>query len=184
VITLGFGFFLVTFSWFLWKRHLHLPSDLVSQNFHIAGQSHFNFMWVRLTNLLNTFLPVHLLAYPFDLSGTLIGSTVNVAGAVGFLAYGLCLLHCSDIRLSEIWTQVAVTVGVPCLLLVSVFSNSAVPALHGLQVLVPLLIFGISLRLEKYRPLFRTMILGSQVMVNVILFGLYLVSIGIIHNPR
>jgi hypothetical protein len=184
VITMGLGFFFAAFPWFLWKIYLHLPSDLISQNFNIVGQSHIDYIWVRLTNLLNTFLPVYLLAYPFNLSGVLIQSTVNVAGAVGILAYGLCLYHCSDIRYLEIWTNVTFIVGVPCIFLILVFSNQAVPALHGLQVLIPLLIFGISLRLEKYRPLFRTIVLGLQVMVNIVLFGLYLVSIGIIHYSR
>jgi hypothetical protein len=184
VITLGIGFFLVTLPWFLWKIHLHLPSDLVSQNFHIAGQSHFDFIWARITNLLSTFLPVHLLAYPFNLSGVLIGSTVNVAGAVGLLVYGLVLFHCSDFFSLKNWTHLTVMIGMPCLLLVLVFSNQAVPALHGLQVLVPLLVFGVSLRLEKYGRLLRTAILGSQVIVNVVLFSLYLISIGIIHGSR
>ncbi len=176
------GFVLTTFFWFAWKKHLNLPSDLVSQNFSLAGQGRLNFVWARLTNLLNTFLPVHLLAYPFNLSGILIGSTLNVAGAVGLLAYGACLYHVSEIHRLKNSVAMTTIMGLPCLLLVAVFSNQAVPVVHGLQVLVPLLVFGIAYRLGAYGSWFRNTVLGAQILINTALFTKYLISIGIIHS--
>jgi hypothetical protein len=167
-LTLAIVFALIVLPWFAWSKwFLDIPSDLVSQNLIQVGQRWRDFFWVRPVNVLNTFLPVHLLGYPLDLRQMVRSSSVNVAGSVGLMialavAHRVCVT--SAVRRSEIvllWL-------LPVALLVLVFSNQAIPTVHGLQALVLVLIVAGAAHLwKRVGPGWAGLVLGAQVLLNV-----------------
>lgn len=171
VASLVVAFAITVAPWLLWKASLALPSDLVAQNLIIPGQKPIDFLWVRIANSLNAFLPGHLLGYPFDVMRIVTGSAVNVAGAIGVLA-AIVLLHRSFSAKPEVGSMVLW--GIPAALLIGVFSNAAVPALHGMQPLIAVLLaiavihcFGwLGARGAAW-------VLGGQAAVNVVLMARY-----------
>lgn len=173
------AFAVVTAPWFVWSKWmLQIPTDLVAQNFIQAGQRWRDFAWVRPVNFLNTFLPVHLLAYPFDVVQLVRSSAVNFAGAVGFVTL-LALVHrlCAGTDLGRAttwWLWIF-----PSALLVLVFSNQAVPALHGLQALVLVGIAAAAVHLwDRMGRQAWMLLFGSQVVINGLLMLSYLKKLG------
>lgn len=133
---------LLIFPWMIWtKLVLQLPaSDLIEQNLFLPGQSITNFIWVRAINFASTFLPVYFLNYPFNLTQFIAGAAVNVVGACGLVVYiffikwvfQLKIIHASPYIFSLI---------IPSIFLVLIFSNQAVPAVHGLQLPINLITY-------------------------------------------
>jgi hypothetical protein len=167
-------FILVVMPWFVWTRLMvRIPSDLVTQNLIQHGQSWYDFIWVRVVNIYATFAPTYFQIYPFDASAIFRSMSVNFAGAVGVIPLFLLIQKFSiDENLND---NVIYPLILPGILLVAVFSNLAVPALHGLQ---PLVVLGIASAVS-YVPhskisklLFLFLII--QVVLNLMLFGRYI----------
>jgi hypothetical protein len=173
------AFTVVAAPWFIWSKWmLQIPTDLVAQNFIQPGQRLRDFIWIRPVNFLSTFLPVHLLAYPFDVLQLVRSGAVNFAGAVGIvpiiaLVHRLCVG--ADLRSATTWWLWVV----PSVLLVGVFSNQAVPALHGLQPLVLVGIAAAAVHLwDRMGRQSWKLLIGSQVVVNGLLMLSYLKKLG------
>lgn len=138
LIALVAPFLLVVLPWLVWKQFVAIPSDLVAQNLWVPGQRLGDFVWVRVLNVWNTVLPTYMLAYPFDAMSFVRNSSVNAAGAVGVLL-GFAALR--GLLVSRTWDNSAVLLwGLPALLLIAVFSSPAVPAVHGLQPVIAIVL--------------------------------------------
>jgi hypothetical protein len=120
--------------WVVWtKFYLALPSsDLIEQNFFINGQSFINFIWVRVVNFASSFTPTYFLIYPFNLNQIITSSSVNAVGASGVISYLFFIIYISKLRGPSVYPLI-IALAIPSLLLVAIFSNQAVPAVHGLQ---------------------------------------------------
>jgi hypothetical protein len=172
-----FGLFLAVFTilvapWFMWtKLILHIPSDLVSQNFYQSGQGIIDFFWVRPVNYFNTLLPAYLLQYPFDLNSLVLGSVVTMPGAIGLLIVAFSLMYLFE---NEFEKNKVFLIYVPSLLLILIFSNRALPALHGLQgPFALLLLYGVIQMQKVLNNTWVTILLGLQVIINMLLLGCY-----------
>ena len=169
--------FLIVFAilvapWFVWsKLILHIPSDLVSQNFIQSGQGSMDFFWIRTVNFFNTLLPVYLLHYPFDLNSLVLGSTVTMPGAIGIFVFAFSLMYFFE---NTFWKDKVFLIYIPSLLLIFIFSNQAVPALHGLQGPIALLLLVGAMQMRKILDTTWLSILFSlQVIINVLLLSRY-----------
>lgn len=170
-------FFLATITpWFIWSKFiLDLPSDLVAQNFILPGQRLIDFIWVRPVNFLFTILPNHLLTFPFSANSVLLGSTVNAAGAIGsaFAVFALLYLFNNLKKHSSLLLLFFASV-----LLILIFSNQAVPALHGLQgPITILLLISILQAAQLLTQRLLVLIVVSQAGINLALLGYYLKSL-------
>lgn len=165
------AFAVVTAPWFLWVRALNIPADLVAQNLLIPGQTVQDFLWVRITNLATTVLPLHLIGNPFDVRQIVTASAVNASGAVGMLAVVALLWQVKGqvvpVRAWVLWAM-------PSLSLIAVFSNAAVPVMHGLQPLLAALlgVAGVCLW-QAAGPRPAASLMAGQVLVNVALLAMY-----------
>lgn len=142
IIVFGAVLLLLFLPWVIWtKLVLQLPaSDLIEQNLFLPGQSTVNFIWVRVLNFASTFLPVYFLNYPFNLGQLIAGSAVNVVGACGVVVYAFFIKWIFNLKLTTIYPYIFAIV-IPTALLVLIFSNQAVPAVHGLQLPIILIAF-------------------------------------------
>jgi len=179
-IALAIGFLIITAPWIFWSHSLHLSSDLVTQNLFIPGQRHIDFIWIRLVNLLNTILPSHLQSPNFDVTATILGSTLNIAGAVGIIIYAMSIYLLGDFAKSNHGKVAIFAIAIPSCLLIFVFSNQAVPALHGLQVAIPLIIFCVTIWLSCRSDFIGTITVPIQTLLNITLLTAYFIKIGVI----
>lgn len=170
------SFALVVLPWVFWSKYfLDIPSDLVSQNFFQPGQKIVDFFWVRFVNLLSLILPTHLIIYPFDPVRVVSASTINIAGAVGFCIF-LFATHRLFINF-DLKRQAVYFINwlFPVMMLVFVFSNQAVPALHGLQgPIALLLLIGVVNLFQVLNKRFLLILLIAQLGLNSILFLRYM----------
>lgn len=166
-----FTYTLVISPWFIWtKIFLDIPSDLILQNFIQNGQSLSQFLWVRIVNLANVILPHWLSAYPFDANFIVRASSVSLTGGVGVISIALLILARPNINYDTFFTWI-----MPTSLLVLIFSNLAVPSLHGLQPLALLLIAAAGYYGEmRYGTLKVALLLSTQILFNCILLVIYL----------
>lgn len=165
-------FAILVAPWFVWsKLILHIPSDLVSQNFIQSGQRLMDFFWIRPVNFFNAILPVHLLHYPFDLNSLVLGSMVTMPGAIGILVFAFSLIYFFENTFGK---DKVFLIYIPSLLLILIFSNQAVPALHGLQGPIALLLLVGVMQMQKIlNTTWVSILLSLQVIINVLLLGRY-----------
>jgi hypothetical protein len=134
-------FALVVAPWFIWTRLiLHIPSDLVSQNLSQGGQRWQDFLWIRIVNFYTTLAPTFLQIYPFNSNVIFRSMSVNFAGGLGLIPF-LVLVHKIAKNGYSNFIDLALPLLLPGVALIAIFSNLAVPALHGLQ---PLILLGIA----------------------------------------
>lgn len=164
---------LIVLPWLLWSKFgVRLKSDLVAQNFIVTGQSMIDFFWVRVLNVASTLQPVYLLHYPFNLQVLITQASVNAVGALGAVP-SLFLIP----QLMRLWEDRAVLIAilisaVSALLLTLVFSNQAVPALHGFQALLPLLLLLATRQAEKLHSSIKAL-LYFQILFNLVTISIY-----------
>lgn len=166
---------IVVLPWFVWTRLIaRIPSDLVAQNLLQNGQRWVDFLWVRMVNFYTTFAPLYLQTYPFDVNAIFRSVSVNFTGAVGLLPVFI-LLHRLCINDKKNYKDVLIPLLLPGAALVAIFSNLAVPALHGLQ---PLVLLGLAAAVahlayfERSRYFF--ILLVAQVLGNLIIICRYI----------
>ncbi|WP_439683301.1 Glycosyltransferase RgtA/B/C/D-like domain-containing protein [Cupriavidus oxalaticus] len=143
----GIGFAVCVAPWFIWaKLVIGIDSDLVEQNFSSNGMSTYQFLLARVVNVVHTVVPEHLLAYGAPYNTIFAASQLNLAGAMGVLLLLIGLLNAYRFGGSSgaLYAQpgtagtldikvVVAYLGAASLLLSLVFSNHAVPLLHGWQ---------------------------------------------------
>jgi hypothetical protein len=175
VILFVLGFSIVIMPWIYWSKFfLELPSDLISQNLIIPGQTWIDFLWVRAVNILNLISPTNLLVYPFDINRITIGSTVTLAGALGISIYLTVISNLNKFSYF-IKPEILILWLLPVFLLVCIFSNQAVPALHGLQgPFALLLLFGVNKILKRSGEVVARSIISLQLIINISFLALYL----------
>lgn len=168
------GYLSAIFPWIIWSKvFLRLPSDLIGQNLFLPNQSIADFIWVRAVNLMNTLLPVYWLNYPFNLKIFLLGSAVNFAGAIGILFYLFFIKAISNTSFKKD-RLILCSIFLPTILIIFIFSNQAVPALHGLQFPILLaLIAGVYNCRKSAGKYFFSGILFIQVTMNITLLYKY-----------
>ncbi|HSV64093.1 MAG TPA: hypothetical protein VLH83_12175 [Chthoniobacterales bacterium] len=145
--------FLVTFialllPWVVWARYvLHIPSDLIAQNFNgpgseIAWTSPMNFLWIRVHNFFFTISSTIFVVYPFDLGEILERWFVSLPGVVGLVLMIPALARCVSFPQPRSWLWYGL-LG-PTLSILAIYSCPALPVLHGYQApLAVLLFFGV-----------------------------------------
>lgn len=161
--------------WFVWTKLLiHLPaSNLVEQNLFISGQSLVNFIWIRAVNFSATFMPVYSLAYPFNFRQFIWASSVNAVGAAGFLIYIFFLKYIFSLSAKKV-AKYVITIAIPSALIVFIFSIPTVPALHGLQLPILLMVFlGCFQILTSFGRIWGAAILGFQSVINIFFLERY-----------
>lgn len=165
-------FAILVTPWFVWtKLILHIPSDIISQNFIQSGQGLMDFFWIRPVNFFNTLLPVHLLHFPFDLNSVVLGSAVTMLGAIGILIFAFSLMYFFE---NAFLKDKVFLIYIPSLLLIFIFSNQAVPALHGLQGPIALLLLVGVMQMRKIlNTTWVSILLSMQVIINVLLLSRY-----------
>jgi hypothetical protein len=127
------------------------------------------FFWIRPINFFNTVLPVHLLHYLFDLNNLVLGSMVTMPGAIGILVFVFSLIYFFENTRGKGKTFLLY---VPSLLLILVFSNQAVPALHGLQGPIALLLLVGVMQMRKIlNTTWIAILLSLQVIINALLLS-------------
>jgi len=165
------GFCVVTLPWWIFSFSLGIKSNLASQNFFIPGQSLVDFTWVRLVNLFNMIVPAQLERYPFDPKAVYLLSHFNIFGAIGSFVLFVVLFRSFPTHLNRF---TLILWGLPALLIVLVFSNVAVPLLHGMQPLVALmLVLCVESLSSKEINLVGYSVICSQIAFNVLVATLY-----------
>jgi len=120
--------------WVIWTKFiLQVPSsDLIEQNFSLTDISAVNFIWVRVVNFSNTFLPPYWFSYPFNLQNFINSSAINAVGASGVIAFIFFIMGLMNLSFKKALPYL-ITLFMPSILLVVIFSYQTVPAVHGLQ---------------------------------------------------
>ena len=138
-------FALMLVPWITWTRFvLHIPSDLVAQNFagpgtEAAWASPINFVWIRLYNLFCLASPMMFSVYPFDFGAALNHWVFCLPGVVGLVMIYPALAQCAELPNPRPWLWYGL-LG-PALLILAVYSCPALPVLHGYQPLLGVLLF-------------------------------------------
>ena len=159
-------FFLMVLPWFIWTRLiLKIPSDLISQNFS-KDISLGEMVWVRLHNLYETVFPRFFDIYPFNADQVIQNSLVCIPGIIGIMftvqAYFACVKYFSEHRFIIVYGML-----IPSLLIMGVFSVLAVPALHGLQAIGPILIaLGLKWMQNNARYIILILLFAVQLLIN------------------
>ena len=136
---------LVIAPWIVWtKFHLQIPSDLITQNFsgggtELAWTSPINFVWIRLQNLFYLIGSQMFSIYPFDARSFVNYMLVCLPGIIGFVTIYPALAQCIQLSILGSWVWYGL-VG-PAALILVVFSLPALPALHGYQPSLGVLLF-------------------------------------------
>jgi hypothetical protein len=141
LLVLGF----ILAPWVIWTRLvLHIPADLVMQNFAGPGTepawaSPMGFLWIRLHNLFYLICSTIFLVYPFDFRAALNAWQFSLPGVVGLVMIFPALAQVAELPKPRPWLWYGL-LG-PTLLLLALFSAPALPVLHGYQPVVGLLLF-------------------------------------------
>lgn len=143
IYLLVFG--LILAPWIIWTKFvLHIPSDLIAQNFagpgtEAAWASPINFVWIRLQNLFYLTGLMIFTVYPFDFKAVLNYWLFCLPGVVGLVMIYPALAQCAELSKPRPWLWYGL-LG-PALLILSVYSCQALPVLHGYQSLLGVLLF-------------------------------------------
>jgi hypothetical protein len=138
-------FGLILAPWIIWTRYnLHIPSDLVMQNFAGPGTepawaSPIGFLWIRLHNLFYLVWSAIFLVYPFDFRAVLNNWQFSLPGVVGLVMVYPALAQCVELPKPRPWLWYGL-VG-PALLILSIYGCPALLVLHGFQPLLGVLLF-------------------------------------------
>jgi hypothetical protein len=138
-------FVLLLAPWIIWTRFvLQIPSDLVMQNFagpgtEAAWASPMNFAWIRLSNLFYLIGSMIFTVYPFEFREILNYWLFCVPGIVGLVLIYPALAQSWELPKPRPWLWYGL-LG-PALLILAVYSCPALPALHGYQPLLGVLLF-------------------------------------------
>jgi hypothetical protein len=143
-------FYLLVFSlilapWIIWTRYyLHIPSDLVRQNFAGPGTepawaSPFGFVWIRLHNSFYLIWSTIFLVYPFDFRAVLNNWQFSLPGVVGLVMAYPALAQCAELPKPRPWLWYGL-LG-PALLILAIYSCPSLLVLHGYQPLLGVLLF-------------------------------------------
>ena len=138
-------FGLILAPWIVWTRFvLHIPSDLVSQNFAGPGTepawaSPIGFLWIRLHNLFYLIWSMMFTVYPFDFRAVVNCWQFSLPGVVGLVMIYPALAQCAELPKPRPWLWYGL-LG-PALLILAIFSCPALPVLHGYQPLLGVLLF-------------------------------------------
>ena len=180
---LVFGLMLA--PWLLWTQMLlHIPSDLVMQNFagpgtEAAWASPIGFLWIRLHNLFYLVCSTIFLVYPFDFRTVLNNWHYSLPGVVGLILIYPALAQCTQLPKPRPWLWYGF-LG-PALLILAIYSCPALLVLHGYQsVLGVLLFFGVW---WLSRQCSRTIYVGLVVLQIVLNLGM-IVACGVITGAR
>ena len=153
----GGRYFLYSLSfapWIIWTKFvLQIPSDLITQNFsgggtELAWTSPINFVWIRLQNLFHLIGSQMFSVYPFDARSFVNYMLVCLPGIIGFVTIYPALAQCIQLSTLRSWVWYGL-VG-PAGLILVVFSVPALPALHGYQPLLGVLLFVGALWLRQH----------------------------------
>lgn len=138
-------FALILAPWIIWTRFvLHIPSDLVMQNFAGPGTepawaSPMGFFWIRLHNLFYLICSTIFLVYPFDFRAVVNGWLVSLPGVIGLVMIYPALAQCAELPKPRPWLWYGL-LG-PALLILAIYSCPALLVLHGYQPLLGVLLF-------------------------------------------
>lgn len=140
-----FVFALMVVPWIIWTRFvLHIPSDLVMQNFagpgtEAAWASPISFVWIRLKNLLDLAGALIFAVRPFDFRMVLNYWLFCLPGVVGLVLIYPALAQCTELPKPRPWLWYGL-LG-PALSILAIYSCPALPVLHGYQPVLGLLLF-------------------------------------------
>ena len=179
VVVYGLTFFLVALPWLVWtKLVLDFPSNMIWQNFagpgtEAAMASPLNFIWIRVVNAYNTFMPFAFGVYPFEFQRVLRFTAASLPFAVGLLVIIPALRECQAVASSEpslFWFGLVA----PAAIILLLYSCPAFPVLHGWQPLIGALVFLGVFRIERNltRRWFAAVIL-LQIALNLGLVGMH-----------
>ena len=165
-------FGLIIAPWLVWTRYvLHIPSDLVMQNFAGAGTdpawaSPLAFLWIRLHNLFYLLCSTIFLVYPFALKPIVNNWLESLPGALGLVLIYPALAQAAQLPRPRPWLWYGF-LG-PALSILAVYSCPALPVLHGYQPLIAALLFlGVWWLSQRCsRPAFLA-VMGLQLLLNL-----------------
>lgn len=138
-------FGLILAPWIIWTRYyLHIPSDLVRQNFAGPGTepawaSPIGFVWIRLHNLFYVIWSTIFLVYPFDFRAVLNNWQFSLPGVVGLVMTYPALAQCAELPKPRPWLWYGL-LG-PALLILAIYSGPSLLVLHGYQPFLGVLVF-------------------------------------------
>jgi hypothetical protein len=148
VVAYSLVFGLLLAPWIVWTRLvLHIPSDLIAQNFtgpgtEMAWTSPMNLVWIRCHNLFYLLCSTIFTIFPFDFKAVLTSWELSLPGMVGLVLIYPALAQCAELPKPRSWLLYGL-LG-PALLILAVFSCPALPVLHGYQPLLGVLLcFGV-----------------------------------------
>ena len=137
-------FVLMLAPWVIWIRLvLHIPSDLVAQNFtgpgtEAAWASPMNFVWIRLQNSFYLICSMVFTVYPFDFRAVLNYWVFSLPGVVGLVLMYPGFAQCAELPKPRPWLWYGFLA--PGLLILAVYSCPAFPVLHGYQAPIGMLL--------------------------------------------
>ena len=171
-------FALLVAPWIVWTRLvLKIPSDLMEQNFQ--GAHGFDSVWIRVYNLYHLLSFRQLDEFPFRADHFVLISLLCFPGMVGMAfvlqAYAGLIKFFSEYRFLILFA-----VFVPTIAIVSAFAYpAAVPALHGMQAVTPILVFlALKFMLESPRQRFLWPLLITQMAVSVAMLAVRAEALG------
>jgi len=178
-------FGLIIAPWIIWTRFvLHIPSDLVMQNFAGPGTdpawaSLMGFFWIRLHNLFYLVCSTIFLVYPYDFEAILNGWKCSLPGVVGLVMIYPALAQCAELPKPSPWLWYGL-LG-PGLLILAIYSCPALPALHGYQAFLGVLLFFGVWWLSRHCP--RTVFVGLVALQLLLNLG-FVLACGLITGVR
>lgn len=171
-----FAFFGIVLPWILWAKYLNLPSDLVNQNSSFNRIDYFQNVWSRISNLSTTFYPWHLIDNNFLINNFIIRSNLNIVGSVGFFVFFslfISIIYRNNNRIISASNEDKFTLiylSLSSFFLICVFSNPALPILHGLQ---PLIVFVMYYAVIHSKSKLNLTLISSQILLNILFLVIY-----------
>jgi hypothetical protein len=172
-------FALLIAPWFVWtKLVLKIPSDLAEQNLQWGNT--LDSVWVRIHNLYELLSFRQLEAFPFQADQFVQVSLICFPGMVGmaFVLQGYAGLVKFFAKYRFL---IVFAVLVPMIAIVGSFGYvAAVPALHGMQAVTPILIFlALQFMLETRGRRMVWPLLAAQIAINLAMLGMRAQTLGI-----
>jgi hypothetical protein len=172
-------FALLVAPWFVWTRVvLRIPSEMMQQNFQWGNS--LDSVWVRIHNLYELFSFRQLEAFPFHRDEFVQTSLICFPGMVGMIfvlpGYLGLVKFFSQQRFLILFAVLA-----PTIVVVSIFGYiAAVPALHGMQAVTPILMFlALKFMLESRARRMVWLLLVTQIVINLAMLAARAEVLGI-----
>jgi hypothetical protein len=163
--------------WPIWTHlYLQIPSDLIQQNFNLHGNV-FKQLWIRVYNAQTLLFPNFLTTNPFDGNNAIRSYFINLSAPLGLsliIFTPAALLNATN-NFMKTLSLFAVASG---FIVIAIFSEPAVPLLHGWQAIWPVLVVLTLSYLQNKSQRTANVVLVTQGIMNLSFLMLWIVNVA------